>query len=92
MTSAPLHHPLYREALDHFRVSASQTAQHLNPALHRWLWPDRTQVPVSLATLCEVVLVAAFAAKTGRELDLKAFLASKGIVPKEDTPLPALAR
>jgi hypothetical protein len=90
MNSAPLHHPLYREALDHFRVSASQTAQHLNPALHRWLWPDNKQVPVSLATLCEVVLVAAFAAKTGRELDLKAFLAAKGIVPKADTPVPAL--
>ena len=75
MNAAPLHQPLYREALDHFRVSASQTAQHLNPALHHWLWPDNKQVPVS-----------------GREPDLKAFLAAKGLVPKEDTPVPALAR
>ncbi len=92
MKAAPLHHPLYREALDHFRVSASQTAQHLNPALHHWLWPDSKQVPVSLATLCEVVLVAAFAAKTGREPDLRAFLAAKGIVHREDTSAPAFVR
>jgi hypothetical protein len=86
MTSKSLHHPLYREALDTFHVSASQTAHHLTPALPRWLWPAKSNPPVSIATLCEVILVAAFAARTGRDSDFKAYLAAKGLAPKPEEP------
>ncbi len=78
MSINPLHHPLYRETLDTFQVSASQIAHHLSPILTRWLWPKKTNPPISLVTLIEVVLVAAFAVKTGRDSDLTAYLAAKG--------------
>ena len=84
MSINPLHHPLYRETLDTFQVSASQTAHHLSPILTPWLWPKKTNPPISLVTLIEVVLVAAFAVKTGRDSDFKAYLAAKGLTARPE--------
>lgn len=80
-------HPLYREALQHFQVSASQMAFFLNPSLYGRLWPNG-KAPVSIAWLCEVVLTTAYAARTGRTAELSAYLATKGIASTIHSPVP----
>ena len=78
-STTPIRHPLCREAITHFGVSPATVAQPLNPAVTRWIWPDKKTPPVSLATLCEVVLTAAYAMKIGRTAELQAYLGVKGL-------------
>ena len=78
-STTPIRHPLCREAITHFGVSPAIVAQPLNPAATRWIWPDKKSPAVSLATLCEVVLTAAYAMKTGRIVELQAYLEAKGL-------------
>ena len=78
-STTPIRHPLCREAIIHFGVSPAIVAQPLNPAATRWIWPDKKTTPVSLATLCEVVLTAAYAMKTGRTVELQAYFEAKGL-------------
>ena len=78
-STTPIRHPLCREAITHFGVSPALVAQPLNPAATRWIWPDKKNPAVSLATLCEVVLTAAYAMKAGRTAELQAYLETKGL-------------
>lgn len=78
-STSPIRHPLCREAITHFGVSPALVALPLNPAATRWIWPDRENPAVSLATLCEVVLTAAYAMKAGRTAELQAYLEAKGL-------------
>jgi hypothetical protein len=78
-STTPIRHPLCREAITHFGVSPAIVAHPLNPAATRWIWPDKKTPAVSLATLCEVVLTAAYAMKTGRTAELQAYLEAKGL-------------
>ncbi len=82
-TTTPIRHPLCREAITHFGVSPATVAQPLNPAATRWIWPDKKTPAVSLATLCEVVLTAAYAMKTGRTVELQAYLQAKGLTVQD---------
>ena len=84
-STTPIRHPLSREAIIHFGVSPAIVAQPLNPAATRWIWPDKKTTPVSLATLCEVVLTAAYAMKTGRTAELQAYLEAKGLKVQDVT-------
>lgn len=85
-----IRHPLCREALQHFGVSPASAAQPLNPAVTRWIWPDRKTPPLSLATLCEVVLTAAYASKTNRTAELRIYLATKGLKIEDLAPQGAI--
>jgi hypothetical protein len=75
-----IRHPLTKEALVHLRTSPSAVAQHLNPALTGVLWPRQRRAPVSIATLCEIVLTTAYAEQAGKVTELQDYLKSKGLV------------
>jgi hypothetical protein len=74
-----IRHPLTKEAFAHLRTSPSVVAQHLNPALTSVLWPGKRQAPVSIATLCEIVLTTAYAEQTGKQAELQDYLKAKGL-------------
>lgn len=85
--TTPIRHPLCREAITHFGVSPAIVTHPLNPAATRWIWPDMKTPLVSLAMLCEVVLTAAYAMKTGRTAELQSYLQAKGLTVQGETTL-----